>query len=68
MNDKFLRLDAFFVQVPPPENGHAQEYGKPLKMAHAIVTDPCLSVEVLQQIEQCIMFYKGITFSKKSIL
>jgi hypothetical protein len=49
-------------QVPPPENGHAQEYGKPLKMAHAIVTDPCLSAEVLQQIEQCIMFYKGIFY------
>ena len=45
--------------MPPPENGHAQEYGKPLKMAHAIVTDPCLSAEVLQQIEECIMFYKG---------
>jgi hypothetical protein len=44
--------------VPPPENGHAQEYGKPLKMSHAIVTDPCLSTEVLQQVEECIMFYK----------
>ena len=28
-------------------------------MSHAIVTDPCLSAEVLQQIEDCIMFYKG---------
>ena len=29
-------------------------------MSHAIVTDPCLSAEVLQQIEDIIMFYKGI--------
>ena len=29
-------------------------------MSHAIVTDPCLSTEVLQQVEECIMFYKGI--------
>ena len=48
------------MKVPPPENGHAQEYGKPLKMSHAIVTDPCLSTEVLQQVEECIMFYKGM--------
>ena len=47
------------LQVPPPENMYPQEYGKPLKMAHAIVTDPCLSAEVLQQIEQSILFYKG---------
>ena len=62
--EKYKILFQIFIQVPPPETGHAQEYGKPLKMSHAIVTDPCLSAEVLQQIEQSIMFYKGnLTYS-----
>ncbi len=43
--------------VPPPESCPL-EYGKPLKMIYTMVTDPCLSQEVLSSIEAMIAFYK----------
>ena len=44
---------------PPPENVYPQEYGKPLRMAHSVVQDPCLSTEMLAQIEQAILYYNN---------
>lgn len=54
---KFFLL-CFKVQ-PPPENIYPQEYGKPLRMSHSVVQDPCLSAEMLAQIEQAILYYNN---------
>ena len=35
------------------------EYGKPLKMIYTMVTDPCLSQEVLSLVETMITYYKS---------
>ena len=45
--------------APPPENVYPQEYGKPLKMSHSVVIDPCLSQETLDAIEKSISFYNS---------
>ena len=44
---------------PPPENVYPQEYGKPLRMSHSVVQDPCLSSEMLAQVEQAILYYNN---------
>jgi len=44
---------------PPPENVYPQEYGKPLRMTHSVVQDPCLSTEMLSQIEGTILYYSN---------
>ena len=35
-----------------------QDYGKPMRMSYSALTDPCLSEEVLQQIDKTTAFYK----------
>lgn len=44
--------------VAPPAESCPNEYGKPLKMVYSMVTDPCLSQEVLTTAETLIDFYK----------
>ena len=43
--------------VPPPESC-PMEYGKPLKMIYTMVTDPCLSQNVLSLVDTMISYYK----------
>ena len=47
----------FYWVVPPPENS-PQEYGKPMKMQYSVVQDPCLSQDVLDQVDSIISFYQ----------
>eukprot|EP00092_Neocalanus_flemingeri_P039916 GFUD01043477.1.p1 GENE.GFUD01043477.1~~GFUD01043477.1.p1 ORF type:complete len:638 (-),score=151.19 GFUD01043477.1:153-2066(-) len=42
---------------PPAENSN-QEFGKPMRMSYSAITDPCLSEEVIQQIDKTIAFFK----------
>ena len=43
--------------VPPPDSLPV-EYGRPMQMEYSVVTDPCLSQEVLNQITLVIQHYK----------
>ena len=45
----------FYWVVPPPENS-PNEYGKPMKMSYSVVTDPCLSQDLLEQIDKVVEF------------
>lgn len=53
---------------PPAENSN-QEFGKPMRMSYSAITDPCLSEEVIQQIDKTIAFFqkqsKKIPFNEK---
>jgi len=53
---------------PPPENSN-QDFGKPMRMSYSAITDPCLSEEVIQQIDKTINFFdkqvKKIPFNEK---
>ena len=55
----FTKFLLFLKVQPPPENVYPQEYGKPLRMSHSVVQDPCLSAEMLAQIEQAILYYNN---------
>ncbi len=48
---------SFYWVVPPPENS-PQEYGKPMKMQHTMVQDPCLAQDILEQVDSVLEFYK----------
>lgn len=47
----------FYWVLPPPENS-PQEYGKPMRMSHSVVQDPCLSQDCLEQLDGIIEYYK----------
>jgi len=53
---------------PPAENSN-QEFGKPMRMSYSAITDPCLSEEVIQQVDKIIAFFqkqsKKIPFNEK---
>ena len=38
--------------IYPPSESNSQDYGKPMRMSYSAITDPCLSEEVLQQIDK----------------
>jgi len=42
---------------PPAENSN-QEFGKPMRMSYSAITDPCLSEEVIQQVDKTITFFR----------
>lgn len=59
----YVRSDSdicFFWTAPPATNelAAATEYGRPMRMLHASVIDPCLSQEALDEIECVIAFSK----------
>ena len=41
-----------------PLEHNPQDYGMPMRMSYSAITDPCLSQEVLQQIDKVIDFYR----------
>ncbi|XP_040580727.1 MPN domain-containing protein [Lepeophtheirus salmonis] len=45
---------AYWIVPPPETNNGTQEYGKPMSMIYHIVSDPCLSSEVLDTIKSVI--------------
>ncbi|CAB4058971.1 FLOT [Lepeophtheirus salmonis] len=45
---------AYWIVPPPETNNGTQEYGKPMSMIYHIVSDPCLSSEVLDTINSVI--------------
>jgi len=55
--------------IYPPAEGSNQEFGKPMRMSYSAITDPCLSEEVIQQIDKLIAFFqkqpKKIPFNEK---
>ncbi len=42
--------------IPPPENVAQAEYGRPMRMLHAVVADPCLSQELLDALDEVAAF------------
>ena len=60
----------FYWVVPPPES-NPNDYGKPMKMSYTKVTDPCLSQDMLDQLDKTIRHFVdeseedlGIEFQK----
>ena len=55
-NMQGLESDSLFYWVVPPLESSPNEYGKPMKMSYSVVTDPCLSQDLLEQIDRVIDF------------
>ena len=49
----------FYWVYPPGENSNNQDMGKPMRMSYSVIQDPCLSEEVLQQIDKVVQFFKS---------
>jgi len=54
---KSLESSIVVYWIYPPSESNSQDYGRPMRMSYSAITDPCLSSEVLQQIDKVTTFY-----------
>ena len=48
-----------FYWVYPPGENTCQDFGRPMRMSYSVITDPCLSEDVLQHIDKIINFFNS---------
>ena len=56
---KTTESSIIFYWVYPPGENSSQEMGKPMRMSYSVIQDPCLSEEVIQQIDKVVSFCKS---------
>lgn len=49
---KSLESSIVVYWVYPPSETNPTDYGRPMRMSYSAITDPCLSSEVLHQIDK----------------
>ena len=48
-----------FYWVYPPGENTSQDIGRPMRMSYSVITDPCLSEDVLQHIDRIVAFFNS---------